>query len=106
MEKIPNLLQYCIYEGGYELTDSYLNFIKATHNDFKLTYLYKYNMGVQSLDRWAKNYVIGPKSFDDWHFNEPYFALNGVYESDVYKIFNSTKDKLNTVEIIDAPSNL
>ena len=102
------MLQYCcIYEGEYELTNSDLNLIKTTYNDFKLMHFYKYNTGVQLLAGWTKNDVIGPKSFDDWHFNEPYFAVDGVYESDVYKIFNSTKDISNTVEIIiNAPSNL
>ena len=48
-EKIPDLLQYCIYEGEYEPTNSDLSFIKATYNDFKLTHLYKYNTGIQLL---------------------------------------------------------
>ena len=108
-KKIPDLLQNCIYEGENELTDSDLNLIKTSSNDFKLTHIYKYNTGVQILGGeggWKKHVVIGQKSFDDWHFNEPYFAIDGVYESDVYKIFNSTKDISNTVEIIDATSNL
>ena len=104
--KIPDLLQYCIYEGEYEPTNSDLSFIKATYNDFKLTHLYKYNTGFNFFGGWAKNDIIGSKSFDDWHFNEPYFAIDGVYESDVYKIFNSTKDISNTLETIDATSNL
>ena len=42
VEKIPDLLQYCIYEGEYELTnDDDLRFIKTTYRDFKLTHLYK-----------------------------------------------------------------
>ena len=85
-EKILDMLQYCIYEEEYELKELY--------------------GGPSSWRVWTKFNFIGPKSFDDWHFNEPYFAIDGVYESDVNKTFNSTKDISNTVEIIDAPSNL
>ena len=46
-KKIPDLLQNCIYEGENELTDSDLNLIKTSSNDFKLTHIYKYNTGVQ-----------------------------------------------------------
>ena len=101
------MLQYCIYEGEYELKDADLMFMKTTFNDFKLTHLYKYNTRFQLLGAWTKNDVLGPGSYDDWHFMEPYFALHGLFESDTYKIFNSTREILEKVEVIDfAPANL
>ena len=69
-----------------------------TYRDFKVTHLYKYNTGVQLL--W------GSKKYDEWEFNETYFAIDGHFENDVNKIFNSTKNISNAIETIDAPSNL
>ena len=38
--------------------------------------------------------------------SEPYFAIDGLFENDVYKTFNSTKNISNANKAIDAPSNL
>ena len=83
--KVPDILQYCIYEGEYELMDYDLRNIKTTYKDFKLTHLYKYNMDVQLLGGWTKNDILGPKKTDKWEFNKPYFAIDDAFSSDVKK---------------------
>ena len=106
VEKIPYLLQYCIYEGEYELKKLDLRHIKTTYGDFKLTHLYKYNSSIQLLRGWTRNDIIGPKKADKWEFNEPYFAIDGELDSSLKEVFNSTRNILNTNETIKPLANL
>ena len=98
VEKIPDLLQYCIYEGKYELKESGFRYIKADYGIFKLTHLCKYNTDVQILGGWPSKSIIGPKKADEWEFSKPYFAIDGEFDLNVKEIFNSTRNISKYIE--------